>query len=310
MTRPEKIALPERRANRPITLAVRAEYAAYRALDAAFRVAGLDFASGIAGGAMRFIGPLIGPITARARTNLDIALPDLSEREKKAIIAAAWENLGRVAAEFAHLEKFRFEEGGRVVVEGMENVEALRASGKPAILVSGHFANWEVMPRVLYDAGVDYALLYRALNNPLIDEFVIARRGAVMTRRQIPKDSGGVDLLHALAQGVSLALLVDQKLNGGVEARFFGAAAMTAPAPARLALRFDAPVVPVGLQRMKGARFKVLIRKPIDFTPTGDRQADSLTLTQRINDALEREIRESPRDWLWFHRRWARPKQR
>lgn len=305
----EEIALPEPRSNRPVTFAHRVEYALALALGGLFRLLGVDAASAIAGGFTRAIGPLIRPITRRARVNLAIAYPEMSNAEADAIIRDVWENLGRTTAEFAHLEKFLPDaEKPRVEITGRERLEALAGGDTPAIFVSGHFANWEVGSIVLHALGVDYGVIYRAANNPLLDGLIIRERARVMSRRQIPKGKrGGRDMIEALKSGASLAMLVDQKLtSGGIPSPFFGKDAMTAPAAARLALKYSAPVIPIEIERLNGAHFRVSIGGPVAFAPSGDINADTQALTDTINAELEAMIRKRPGQWLWLHRRWPK----
>lgn len=305
----EEIALPEPRSNRPVTLAHRAEYALAASLGIFFRLVGVDAASAIAGGLTRTIGPLIAPISNRARTNLTIAFPDWPSEKIGATIRDVWENLGRTTAEFAHLSAFDPDaKAARVEIVGRERLEAVAKSDTPAIFVSGHFANWEVMSIALHALGVDYGVIYRAANNPLIDALIIRERAKVMSRRQIPKGKrGGRDMIEALKAGASLAMLVDQKLtSGGIPSPFFGMEAMTAPAAARLSLKYSAPVIPIEIERLKGARFRVAAHDPIAFSPSGDINADTQALTDLINLELEKMIRMRPGQWLWLHRRWGK----
>ena len=192
-------------------------------------------------------------------------------------------------------------------MEGGDRLKSILDSKKPVIFVSGHFANWEVGSIALHDAGVDYGLIYRAANNPLVDEFIIEKRGDVMSRVQIPKGKrGGRQLMETLRAGRSLALLVDQKLNDGICVPFMGRNAMTAPAPARLALKFDAPVYPISIERLDGAKFRVEIKSPINFQHTGNTAEDTRALTIKINEAIAEDIKARPGQWLWLHRRWGK----
>lgn len=305
----DDIALPEPRSNRPVTLGHRIEFALAAALGGFFKLVGVDAASWIAGKFTRTVGPLIGPITDRARVNLSIAYPDLAPREARAIIRDSWENLGRTTAEFAHLSAFDPDLApSRVEVIGRERLEAIAKANKPVIFVSAHLGNWEVMSIALYAVGVNYGVVYRAANNPLIDGLIIRERAAVMSRRQIPKGKrGGRDMIDALKSGASLAMLVDQKLNtGGILSPFFGKPAMTAPAAARLALKYSAPIVPIEIERLDGAHFRVTALEPLVFEPSGDISADTQAITDRINLEIERMIRARPGQWLWLHRRWGK----
>lgn len=305
-----EVALPERRSNRPITVLHRVEYALAVFLFAFFRLIGVDAASALAGGFMGALGPRLRSVSRRAEDNLAKAFPDWTEEQIKQTTKEIWTNLGRTAAEFAHLDKFRpFEDGGRVAVTGEARLRALIEGGEPAVLVSGHFANWEVIPRSLHASGLRYGFVYRAANNPLVDELIIKKRAAVMSRHQIPKGKrGGRALIETMKEGRSLAMLVDQKLNDGISVPFMGREAMTAPAAARLALKFGVPVIPVSIERTRGAHFHITVHKAIDFTPGGDSADDVHALTAAINAVLEDFIRARPGQWLWLHRRWPKDK--
>lgn len=304
----QPIALPERRSNRPITLQYRMEYYAALMLLGFFRLVGVDLSSALAGRFLRFVGPLAGAVSRRAERNLKLVFPDWAEDKIKATVKDIWENLGRTAAEFAHLEKFHpFTPDSRVSVSGAEKLFEIANTGKPAIFVSGHLANWEVMSIVFHAAGLKYGVVYRAANNPLVDELIIKRRGDVMSRLQIPKGKrGGRMLLETIKSGRSVAMLVDQKLNDGISAPFLGHDAMTAPAAARLSLRFDAPIIPVGIERLNGAYFHVSVGDEITFKPCGDLTKDVLDLTVRVNEEVGRLIKANPGQWLWLHRRWPK----
>jgi KDO2-lipid IV(A) lauroyltransferase len=103
-------------------------------------------------------------------------------------------------------------------------------------------------------------------------------------------------------------MLVDQKTWEGVPAPFFGRDAMTTPAPASLALKLGAILLPASAERIGGAHFRVKIHKPIEFKPTGDYERDVLALTAKINEAIEAIVRAQPSQWLWIHRRWPGPR--
>jgi len=118
-----------------------------------FQLLPVAWASGIAGALARSIGPRLG-ISRRARQNLRRALPELSTERVAHIERGMWDNLGRVAAEYAHLGKFRaYEPGGRIEMVGAEIIRRCGAAGARAIFFSGHFGNWEVAPLAMTQAG-------------------------------------------------------------------------------------------------------------------------------------------------------------
>jgi KDO2-lipid IV(A) lauroyltransferase len=270
---------------------------------AAFRALPVDAASGIGGSLARWIGPALG-ISKRARLNLAAALPELSVAEIDNIIHGMWDNLGRIAAEYPHLRDIRvFAPGGRVETSGFEHVDRAIAEGRRVVFFSAHLANWEIAALAAGQYGIDIAQIYRAANNPLIDRMIARMRGgngeliakgAVASRRAVA----------ALRRGGHVSLLADQKLNEGIAVPFFGRPAMTAPALALLALRFQCAVLPVRVERLKGARFRLTLYPPLELPRTGNRDADVAVLMAAVNATLEGWIRESPEQWFWVHSRW------
>ena len=269
----------------------------------ALRVLPLDWASALGGAFARSIGPHSG-VSKRARSNLRAAFPDLGKAEIEALIRGMWDNLGRVVFEYPHLAKIEvFAANGRVEVCGLDHLERALAANRRVILFSGHLGNWEIAALAGGQYGLDLAQIYRAPNNPHIDRMLRRLRGDA--GELIPKGAvASRRAFAALRRGGHLSLLADQKLNDGIAVPFFGRPAMTAPALAILALRFDCDVLPVRVERLGGAHFRLSVYPPLPRPNTGDQQADILTLMTEVNRTLEAWIRERPEQWFWLHHRW------
>jgi len=270
------------------------------------RILGLELASRLGGFIGRHIFYRVRRIMNRARDNLQRAFPEKSTEEREAIILEMCDNLGRTVAEYAHLEKFQVHgEGSRLQVLEMPVAEAALARGKGVIFFSGHFANWEMMPFVAAQLGFEGGEVYRPQNNPIIDRWLVNQRVKNGPAEQIAKGPRGTRRIFTLLRrGKSVFLLADQKTNEGIAAPFFGRDAMTTPAPAMLALKLGAVLLPASNERLNGARFRMTVHPPIDFIATGDQDRDVYALTCAINDALEKCVRARPSQWLWIHRRW------
>jgi KDO2-lipid IV(A) lauroyltransferase len=161
------------------------------------------------------------------------------------------------------------------------------------------------MAAVIVHAGVTCQITYRATNNPYVDERIRVNRRRYGVRLFAPKGADGArGLLRALKRGESVALMNDQKFNGGVASPLFGVTAHTAPGPSSFALRFGIPLQPMSVQRIRGARFRVVVHEPIRLAATGNRNADIATGVRRINAFMEDRIRERPTEWFWVHKRW------
>ena len=151
--------------------------------------------------------------------------------------------------------------------------------------------------------GISVAQIYRAANNPLLDRMIARYRGDA--GELIPKGKVAARrAIAALRRGTHLTLLADQKMNDGIPVPFFGRLAMTAPALAVLALRFNCDVRPARVERLHGAYFRLTVFPPLPVTRTGEPHADAAALMVRVNATLEEWIRDRPEQWLWVHRRW------
>ena len=253
---------------------------------------------------------LIGPLTSKhkiARKGLETAFPDADETQINSWLKAQWKNTGRTFGEFPLMHRLKVFEDDRVTIIGQDKLDALIASGKPAVIVTGHFANWEVMAAVLTQSGLPVQITYRKINNPYIDKRVRDQRQAYGTKLLVAKSGarGARQILDALAKGESVALMNDQKFNQGLALPFFGVDAMTAPGPTRLALRANAPLVPISITRDK-ARFTMTVHDPIDLKMTGDDVTDTENGVCAVNRFLEDRIRKHPDQWFWVHRRWPK----
>ncbi len=176
------------------------------------------------------------------------------------------------------------------------------------VFISGHFSNFEMMAAAIVRAGVNVQVTYRAMNNPYVDERVRRTRFRYGVRMLAPKGLAGArELMRAIGRGESVALMNDQKFNGGVAAPFFGVVAHTAPGPSTYALRFGIPIVPLSVQRVgDAARFKVIVHDPIRLENTGDHDADIEAGVKRINAFIEDRVRARPAEWFWVHKRWPK----
>ena len=255
----------------------------------------------------------LGPLTSANRVverNLRIAFPEADDVEIARLLAAQWDQVGRWFAEFPILDRI-VGDPSRVEVVGAERLAAIAAGEGPVVFISGHFSSFEIMPAVIVHAGITCQITYRATNNPHVDDRIRASRWRYGVRLFAPKGSDGArELLRALARGESVALMNDQKFNGGVAAPLFGVTAYTAPGPSSFALRFAVPLVPMSVQRKDKARFRVVVHEPIRLEDTGDRTADIETGVRRVNAFIEERVRERPEEWFWVHRRWPNEQYR
>ncbi len=258
----------------------------------------------------RALGPLL-PVSRTADSNLLHAFPNLSKPERLQIIRGVWDNLGRNVAELPHLPGLHCcSAGAGWEIEGEEHIAAIRAVGGQALFFSGHVGNWEMILPIAASLGLPVSGFYRAGSSPRADAIIQSLRERALGNKvtMFAKGSEGAKAaLKHLRTGGSLGMLVDQKMNDGIAVPFFGRPAMTAPALARFALRFNIPIHPVHVTRLGPARFRLICDPALTIPLTGDTQADTYAITLAMNATLERWIREQPASWLWLHRRWPKP---
>jgi KDO2-lipid IV(A) lauroyltransferase len=261
----------------------------------------VDWASGLGGFLARMIGPHL-KVSNVARRNLARTFPEKPAAEIETIVTEVWDNLGRVAGEFPHIDWLM---RNRVELIGRENLELLRDDGQPGLFVAAHLGNWELAATTAVMQGIPITLVYREANNPWVEKLYRRYRAHAAPGGQIAKGPEGArEIMQALKFGGHVGMLVDQKMNDGIVVPFLGRDAMTAPAVGRFAVRFKCPVVPARVERLKGAHFRVTICPPLDHSLCGDAHQDTLNLMTVINDQIGAWIRERPGQWLWLHKRW------
>ena len=281
----------------------RLETAGYDLLSALVRAAPIDAASNFGGWLFKRLGPLTG-VHRTVMSNLQLAFPDWDEPERRRIASAQWENVGRVLIEFFIMDKI-MDDPTRVEVVGRDKLEAIVASGRPGMFVSGHFANWEVMAAASRLVGIDGVLAYRGANNPYIDARMRTTRRGYGIKLFAPKGAkGGREIMSALSNGVSVGILSDQKYQEGVLAPFFGHMVATQHAPVRFAMRFGAHLQPGWVERGKGARFRVYVGDEIPLPAEGGTHEDVEHAVAAINAFIEGRARARPWEYWWVHKRF------
>jgi KDO2-lipid IV(A) lauroyltransferase len=267
-----------------------------------FRCLPCETASNLGG----WLGRLIGTRMATSRkalANIHRALPGKTDSEYSTILKMMWDNLGRVFAEYPHLEKIARQ---NVKIEGLEILEKLRDDNKPAILFGGHFSNWEIVAPAILEHNLEIDLLYRRPNNPYIDKMLEKSRSLNGKLKTYPKSRSGMKaVVGALARGRHLGILIDQKYNEGIPSKFMGHAAMTSPAFIQLAQKFKCPLVPGFGVRHNGNHFVIHVFEPLEIF---DSSGAPLPVEQVMGEAhklMESWVKQYPQLWLWLHRRWT-----
>jgi Kdo2-lipid IVA lauroyltransferase/acyltransferase len=272
------------------------------------RRANPDRASDFCGAAARRIGPWL-PAHRIGQANLRAAFPEKDAAWIESTLRDAWDNLGRVAGEYVHMARiWDFDPNhanvGRIETHSEKLFDVLRSDGKPALCFAAHLANWELPAIAAAAHGMPSAVLYRMPNNKAVAKEIIRIRAPLMGRLIRTRAQAAVEMAAALSAGEHLGMVVDQHFSRGVDVTFFGRRCKANPSIARLARRFDCPVVGVRVVRLPDHRFRLDGFGPYDLPRAADGGIDVPTATQMITTVIEGWIREHPGQYLWFHRRW------
>lgn len=250
------------------------------------------------------IAPLAG-YRARVRENLALVMPDLPRDEVRRIARAVPDNVGRTVIEIYSGAEFI----ARAVAQplsggGVAALEEAHRSGRPVILVTGHFGNYDASRAALIARGYRVGALYMPMANRFFNDHYVAAISGIGTP-VFPRGRAGLgDMVRHLRSGGMLGMLVDQHMGHGEALSFFGRPALTALSAAELALRYDAALVPTyAVRRADGLSFDIIVEPPI---PQGTPEA----MTQALNDSLEALVRRHLDQWFWIHRRWKMPRPR
>jgi Kdo2-lipid IVA lauroyltransferase/acyltransferase len=260
---------------------------------------------------MRRIGPLL-PEHRVGRDNLRAAFPQKSAAEIERILAGVWDNLGRVAVEFAHLDEFTVEGLGPPAADmitytpaAKKYYESIAAGDRPVLGFAAHLANWELPAVVAKTLGRSTAILYRRPNIAPISDVIVKLREPLMGELIASGLAAPLQLARAVRAGVHVGMLVDQHYSKGVEVIFFGRRCLANPLIALLARQTECPIHGLRVMRKPdGNSFEAEITAPIDVPRDADGQIDVARTMQAITSVIEGWVREHPEQWLWLHRRW------
>lgn len=285
----------------------RLDYALVWTLKSLLQLLPVDLSSRMGERIGRLVGPLMRRKSAIFRENLAIAFPDLDQRALDALVRRAWGRAGRVLAEYPHLATI-LEESDRLEICILAPVPTYADPAQPAVIVTPHLSNWEVVCSAMAKLGIANASLYSPPSNPLLDRLLADSRRA-LNCELVPRDNSARALMRAMQQGRTAAMVMDRRVDDGRPIRFFGRDKLSTLLPAKLALKFDSALVPVQVERVVDARYRVTFHPPVRAAdPAADENARAADMTQQLHDLFEGWIRLAPADWFCSKRLWAKEK--
>lgn len=239
-----------------------------------------------------------------AHDNLRHALPDLDDAAREVIVRACFCHFARLIVDMVSAARFsRAEALARSTAVGWEHLEDAESDGCGVLMITAHLGNWESTGPILALSGHPVTFIARPLDNPWLEREIRAIRER-FGNQTVAKRGSSREILRALRDGGRLAILMDQRVHPmeGKAFPFFGRPAFTTPLPARLSLSTGAPVVPFFGRWTEEGGYAMRILPPIR---PGARTPEAIDqLTRQYLEVLEAEIRKTPSEWLWIHRRW------
>lgn len=242
--------------------------------------------------------------------NLAIAFPEKSREERNQLASDSWAQMARTLLEYIYLDQILDLDDDNLDPDHIEIKNAdqfikLRDDGLPAILFTGHIANFELLPIIAAKFGLEVRSLFRQPNNPhAASQVANARRD--IGKNLIASGAGAsFQLVRALERNEHVGLLVDQKFRRGIMIPFFGKDAPTNTLLAKLARRYDCPVHGARTVRLPGGRFRLEITEELVLPRDRNGDIDIRGTTALVTGIIEDWVREYPDQWLWMHRRWG-----
>jgi len=238
--------------------------------------------------------------------NLKRAFPEKSMNEIINIAKGAYRNMAIVAADFAEIPKLTPENYDKLIeVEGLEHCRKALEQNRGLLIFGGHFGNWELGAIVMSLAIKPAVIIYRPLDNPLLENLVTWVRTCT-DNIPVAKDHAMRKMIRHLKQNDILGVMIDQNFSvtEGVFVDFFGRPACTTIGLALLAIHTGAPVIPGFVIRLADGRYRLPFGEAVERIETGDHEQDVLLNTQRYTRIVEDMVRRYPDQWLWLHQRW------
>lgn len=234
----------------------------------------------------------------RVRHNLAVLSPDISDpAEIEATVQRFWSNAGRAMAEFSVLRRLWVSD--RVAVEGMDNLLAARATGRPRIGIFLHLANWELAGPKLLSLGETSAQIVQNLANPYRNRIAMSVRSVYADQLIEPGPAAGRQIIRSLKETGGLSMAGDEYMNGELLAPSFGRPPHldgNLARAVRLAKMTNAIIVPYYVVRVKGARFRMHILPHVELSFDGENYLQDGV--QRLDDIITPIIIENIDQWL------------
>tara|TARA_B100001123_G_scaffold417621_1_gene520580 strand:+ start:51 stop:920 length:870 start_codon:yes stop_codon:yes gene_type:complete len=269
-----------------------------------FKLIPINLVSFIGGKVFQLFGPF-SKSHQTAKSNFKKVFPHLSEKEFNNNISMTWNNLGKTIIEFTILNKLLSEKNKRIKIVGIEYLSQIKKKKEQVIFFGIHQSNWELMVPLIDKFGINVSAIYRHINNPYINKFILNIRNKTLHSKKTfytPKGRESAKrILESINKGQSIILLIDQKDSAGSDVKLFNYNVKTQIGFLKIAKKNNLKLIPIQTIREKINNFKIIVHQPID--PYKNYQNDIEVMT-KIHSLIENWIKENPDQWLWQHKRF------
>jgi len=253
----------------------------------------------------RWIGPRLKEKSVKFHRNLAIAFPELDDTAIDDLTARAWGRAGRVMAEYPHLNTI-LKDSERLVIDIREPIASYSDRKRPCVIVTAHVSNWEVVCLAMARMGMPNTSVYSPPTNPLLDQMLLDSRQA-LDCELVPREHSARLLMRAMKNGRTAAMVMDRRVDEGQPIEFFGRSKPSTILPAKLAQKMKCELIPVQVERLRDARFRVIFHPPVVPRDTSaDETAQAIDMIQQIHIQFETWIRPRPQEWFCSKLIWPK----
>ena len=237
--------------------------------------------------------------------NINYIMPELSDKEVILLAEDSIRQLGMTAAEFLCIDQINESNYHEFVeFEDLDKFTEIYKKYKKIIVVSAHYGNWEIAPKITNMFGMPFHLVYRYANNGFVDNLINEIRSSYTAGSFNKSMTGSRALISTIkkSDNMILCMLMDQKMNNGVKSIFLGKEAYSSSAAADLSLKYNMPIVMAKIERIgMDCKFRINIEETYD-----DFNISANIITDKMNLCMSNWVLKSPYQWMWVHNRWKK----
>ena len=217
----------------------------------------------------------------------------------------SWFNTGKTFFELLILPKI-ISSKNNITLEGLNIIENIKKNKQQVIFIGIHESNWEILLPTIDKFGISVGGIYRHINNPYIDKFILnIRTKTLQTNKTFYTPKGkesAKNIINAINKGLSMILLIDQKDNAGNNIKLFDYYVKTQLGFLKIAYKYNLKLIPVQVIRKKINNFSIIFHPQLDLLLDNKNEINSMT---KIHNIIEKWIKDHPDQWLWQHKRFG-----